>query len=186
MTRFQGSRLPCSASAAGVTERLESLRIPVFTLLLLPMLGAALQLARADLRQQFASASDIVTLLRRGQLLHLPIVGASYPWSQPVAALLDRPIAFPIEGRNGTWVDAGRVRRDRSASALLDSTVRELSAAHCRVVVLLDAGTQVSPSLRGQLRRVSAVGLTPMSGRAVEVWIASPPRCTGARSELVQ
>ena len=176
---FSGAPTPWSASVARVLGRLEPLRIPAFTLLLLPMLGAALQLARADGAQQFANASEIVALLRRDHLLDLPIVGASYPWSQPVAALLDRPIALPIEGRSGTWVDAGRVRHDRPARALIDSTVEELSTVHCQVIVLTDSDTELSPWLRAQLRRVSAIGVTPMSGRAVAVWLATAPRCAG-------
>ncbi len=180
---FERAGSPWRAAVARVLDRFEPFRMPMFTLLLLPMLGAALQLARADTGQQFASASGIVTLLQHDRLRDLPIVGASYPWSQPVAALLDRPIALPIEGRNGTWVDAGRVRYDRSASDLIDSTVLDLSANHCRVIVLIDDEAEVSPWLRAQLRPVSVAGLRPMSGRAVEVWIAVAPRCAGATEE---
>ncbi len=162
---------------ARAIDRLEPLRAPTLTLLLLPMVGAALQLARADREQQFASASQIVALLRRDHLLELPIVGASYPWSQPVAALLDRPIYLTAEGRSSTWVDAGRVRYDRPARAMLDSAVRALSSTHCRLLVLSDSDTRFSPWLLPQMHRVSPRAVTPMSGRAVDVWLAIAPHC---------
>ena len=180
---FARTGTPWRLSVARTLDRLEPLRRPMFTLLLLPMLGAALQLGRADAGQQFASATQIVALLGNEGLIELPIIGASYPWSQPIAALLDRPISLPIEGRDGTWVNAGRVRRDRSASALIDSTVRDLSVVHCRVIVLTDSETPVSTWLGAQLHRVSAVGLIPMSGKAVDVWIATAPRCGGTKNE---
>lgn len=177
---YTGPPTAWAPSVVRLLDRLEPLRMPTLTLLLLPMVGAVLQLGRADRVQQFASASEIVTRLRRDHLVDLPIVGASYPWSQPVAALLDRPIYLTAEGRFSTWVDAGRVRYDRPASAMLDSAVRELSSEHCQVLVLSDSDTLFSPWLRPQLRRVSPRGAVPMSGRAVDVWLATASRCAAS------
>lgn len=164
-------------SVARMLDRLEPFRMPALTLLLLPMVGAAVQLGRADRVEQFASDSEIVALLRRDHLDELPIVGVSYPWSQSVAALLDRPVYLTAEGRAGTWVNAGRVRYDHPTSALLDATVRELSTTHCQVVVLTDRDPLFSPWLQPQLRHLAPRGVTPMSGRAVDVWLATAPRC---------
>ena len=168
-----------------LSDRVAPFRRPILAALLLPMLGAAVQLARADTTQQFASATEIIALLQRNRLLSLPIVGASYPWSQPVAALLDRPIAIPIEGRTGTWVDAGRVRRDRSATELTDSTVRALFDAHCQLVVLTDGDSRPSAWLSAVMQRLSPVGPTPMSGRSVAAWLATAPRCRAASPPAV-
>ena len=172
-----GEKTQWRAPMDRLLDRVGDMRGASFTVLLLPLPCAALQLARADATQQFASASEIVMLLRREKLDTMPIVGASYPWSQPVAALLDRPIALPIEGRFGTWVDAGRARHDRPAAALIDSTVEHLFATQCRAVVLTDTGTPLSPWLTARSRRLSPVGVTPMSGRSVAVWIATAQRC---------
>ena len=167
-------------SFARVLHRLEPVRAPVLTFMLLPMIGAAWQLARADRDQAFASGPQVVAELRRQQLIDLPIVGDAYPWSQPVAALLDRPIFLPRENRATTWVSNRYVQYGPSADFILDRTVRALFRKHCQVVVLANNNRQFSPWLMPQLERISPPApMRPMSDIALNGWLATAPRCAG-------
>ncbi len=168
-------------SLARVLHRLEPARAPLLTFLLLPMIGAAWQLARADRDQQFASGPQVVEVLRSEHLIDLPIVGDAYPWSQPVAALLDRPVFLPRENRATTWVSNGYVRHGLSADVILDRTIRAFFRTHCQVVVLANNKRQFSPWLMRRLERVSPPPpMRPMSDIALSVWLATAPRCAGS------
>jgi len=169
-------------SLARVLHRLEPARAPVLTFLLLPMIGAAWQLARADRDQLFASGPQVVAELRRQHLIDLPIVGDAYPWSSPVAALLDRPIFLPRENRATTWVSNRYIQNGPSADVILDRTMRAFFRTHCQVVVLANSDRQFSPWLMPQLARVSppAPERRPMSGVTLNVWLATAPRCAGS------
>jgi hypothetical protein len=165
-------------SLARVMRRLEPARALVLTVLLLPMIGAAWQLARADRDQQFSSGPQVVALLRRQHLIDLPIVVEAAWMSMPVAALLDRPIFIPREHRATTWASNRFIRIGESDDVVFDSTVRALLIQHCRVVVLTSNHLHgFSPWLKPKVERISPPGPRPMSSPRVDVWLATAPRC---------
>jgi hypothetical protein len=168
-------------SLARLMRRLEPTRAPVLTVLLLPMIGAAWQLARADRDQQFSSGPQVVAELRRQHLIDLPIVGYAGGRSITVSALLDRPVFLPRENRVTTWASKRLSQNGRSDDVILDSTVHAFFRQHCQVVVLAQSDRQFSPWLMPKLGRISSPApMRPMGDIALSAWLATAPRCVGS------
>lgn len=157
------------------TTRFEPFRRPLFSLMLLPMVLASVQLGVADTQQEFSDAPAIAALLRRPEFAALSIVGLARPWPQTVAALLDKPVYLPAEERAGTWVGSGRIRNYGSATVVADSVIRSLFASHCRLIVLSSDQQQPSPWLRSRSQLLQVSARIPMSGSRMYVWLVHAP-----------
>ena len=148
-----------------------------FTALLALMVLPSVQFAIAEVREPFSDASQIAGLLAADSLVDAPVVGLAYPWSQPVAALLQRPIYLPAESRAAMWVARRNVVEGPAARSLADSTVRVLLATHCRVVVLSSRRNVDQQFVWPGAQRLALHSGTPMAGDPLQVWVVTVPRC---------
>jgi len=148
-----------------------------FTVLLACMVAPSVQFAMAELREPFSDARGIATLLSADSLAAAPIVGLSYPWSQAVAALLDRPVYFPAESRRSTWAARRNVIEGPAEMSLADSTVRVLLESHCRVVVLSSRRNRNEQFVWPGARELGLPRATPMADAPMRAWVVVAPRC---------
>lgn len=160
------------------TAALEPWRRAALTAMLVPMVLVTAQVGLADIREPFSDAEAIATAIAASAQRDAPLVGMSYPWSQPVAALLGRPMYIPAESRWSTFVARNDVVEGRQLAARTDSVVRWLLRTHCDVLLLTGTGDTALVALRGA-RRVPVASRTPMSGNPLGLWRVSAPRCAG-------
>jgi hypothetical protein len=165
--------------------RTERYRGPVFTALLIPMVCASLQFGAADARSTFSDGEATAQLLQRDSLTDLPIVGLAYPWSQPVAALLGRPVYYVVEGRSGTFVNAGRVNYDTLPAVRADRAVRSLLTTQCRVVVISSERREPSAWLKSQASRLRGDSSMSMSGDKLRTWLVRAPVSVACPAPMV-
>ena len=151
-----------------------------FTALLALMVLPSVQFAIAEVREPFSDASQIAGLLAADSLAAAPVVGLAYPWSQPVAALLQRPIYLPAESRVAMGVARRNVVEGPAARLLADSTVRVLLATHCQVVVLSSRGNRDQQFVWPGARKLALHAGTPMAGDPLQVWVVTASRCQQA------
>ena len=151
-----------------------------FTALLALMVLPSVQFAIAEVREPFSDASQIAGLLATDSLAAAPVVGLAYPWSQPVAALLQRPIYLPAESRFAMWAARRNVVQGPAAMSLADSTVRVLLATHCHVVVLSSRGNKDQQFVWPGARELALDAETPMAGAPLRVWVVTASRCPQA------
>ncbi len=160
--------------------RLARVRSTVFAVLLLPMVGASVQLARADWREQFSDAASVAALLRRPALDSLPIVGIAFAESQAVAALLGKPVYLPAERRISTWLARRHVLDADAAAVAADSVVRMLLGTRCSVVVLTNATMQRAHFAGATVQLLQSSSRKPMAGGSLVAWLVTAGRCAGA------
>lgn len=160
------------------TLALERWRARILTTMLIPMAIVTVQVGLAELRQPFSDASAVAALIASGPYRDAPVVGMSYPWSQPVAALLGRGIYIPAEARLSTFVSRADVVEGDVLAARTDSVVQSLLRTRCEVLLLTGVGDTAHVNLRSA-RRLSVQSQTPMSGNPLTLWLVSAPRCAG-------
>lgn len=151
-----------------------------FTALLACMVVPSVQFALAESREPFSDAPGIAKLLAGDSLVGAPIVGLAYPWSQAVAALIERPVYLPAEARRSTWAARRNVTDGPAQMLLADSTVRALLVTHCRVVVLSSRGNGNQQFVWPGAREIQVPSATPMAGDPMRVWLVVAPRCEQA------
>lgn len=140
-------------------------------LLLAPMPIATVQVAAGDLSGEFSDARAVAALLRQPRFSAMPLVGLARPWSQSVAALLDRPVHFPAERRASTWVNLGQERDTRSMDEKTDRVVRELGGdSRCDIIVLASDEHVPSAWLLARSHLLYRNARRPMSGHRITVW----------------
>ena len=113
-----------------------------------------------------------------------PIIGLSRLLAQPVGALLDRKVLFPVEGKTLSFIEWGRGARHSTSARATDSVATVLLARECRVVVVTAAKNDVLPSTASRGRAIYTTPRPPMTGDRYRVWLLSAPateRCPTAR-----
>jgi len=156
-----------------MAERCASLRSPLLTVMLLPMVLAAARAADAEVRYEFFSARAIATRIEEERLSGVPIVGVAHLSPQAVAALLDEPVYFPRESRRSTWTDFGAYRHSAPLAELADSVVSELLRTNCQVVLLSSDQEPLSRWVQGLSRELPTTSSDPMVGPRMRLWLAS-------------
>jgi hypothetical protein len=73
-------------------------------------LASTAVLYAADLRRPFSNATMAADVLRRPELIDLPLAASAAPAASPIAGLLDRPIHYLDIGRPSTFVPWGEYR----------------------------------------------------------------------------
>jgi len=158
-----------------VSERFEAERSRILTLsLVLPVL-ATVEVAAGDLVGTFADARHVADVIRSRGLADVTIVTAAPPEGQAVAAFLDRPVLYPLEGKRRTFLVWGGLSAARRMVQAADSAVTQLLARECEVVVLSSPGRDVPASIATRSKAVYTTPGVPMSDDRYRVWVAKAP-----------
>ncbi|HYW50455.1 MAG TPA: hypothetical protein VE861_07610 [Gemmatimonadaceae bacterium] len=158
------------------TVRLQPWRERLLTVLLVPMVAGTVQVGVAEIRSPFSDAQSAATYIARSPQRSLPIVGMSYTWSQPVAALLGRPVHFPSEARVSTFLARTNVVEGALLGARTDSVVQSLLREHCGVLLLTGKTDTAFIDMRSA-RRLRSAPQTPLSDNPIDVWLIGARRC---------
>ena len=159
-----------------LSERFEPERSRILTLsLVLPVL-ATVEFAGGDLVGPFSDARHVADIIRSRGLANAPIVVLLRAEGQPVAAFLDRPVIFPLEQKERTFVVWGGASPYRRMMQATDSAVTQLLIRECRGRGGLVAGEGcLELSSRRERRRSTPPSATPMSDDRYRVWVAQGP-----------
>ena len=171
-------RLPSVAGGA------EAIGRRLFTCSLVIPVLATIEFAVADLRDPFADARNGAAAIRAEGLEDVPIIGRSRPAAQPLAALLDRKVIFPVEGKTLSFIEWGPRRANGLNVGATERVARELLARECRVLVV--AGAASTPPLPTEVRAraIYTTRVTTISRDRYRVWLLPAPdseRCPAAR-----
>ena len=156
----------------------------LFTCSLVIPVVATIEYVVADLRGPFADTRRVAAVIREQGLERAPIIGLSRLLAQPVGALLDRKVLFPVEGKTLSFIEWGRGARHSTSARATDSVATVLLARECRVVVVTAAKNDVLPSTASRGRAIYTTPRPPMTGDRYRVWLLSAPateRCPTAR-----
>jgi hypothetical protein len=158
-----------------VSERFEQDRSRILTLsLVLPVL-ATVEVAAGDLVGTFADARNVADVIRSHGLADVTVVTAAPSEGQAVAAFLDRPVLYPLEGKQRTYVVWGGLSTSRKMMQAADSAVTQLLTRECEVVVLSSPGRDVPRSLASRSKALYTTPGVPMSDDRYRVWLAKAP-----------
>jgi hypothetical protein len=158
-----------------LSERFEPERSRILTLsLVLPVL-ATLEFAVGDLAGPFSDARHVAGVIRSHGLVNAPIVVLLRAEGQPVAAFLDRPVIFPLEQKERTFVVWGGASPYRRVMQATDSAVTQLLTRECRVVVVSSPAKDVSVSVAKRSKALYTTQGDPMSDDRYRVWVAQAP-----------
>jgi hypothetical protein len=169
---------------ARLADYFEPDRSRILTLsLVLPVL-ATIEVAAGDVAGPFADARHVAEVIRSHGLQDAPVVVLGRSEGQAVAAFLDRPVLYPLEGKTRTYVvwGAGASPYRRMVQAT-DSAVTQLLTRECWVVVLSAPGKDISSALASRSKVLYTTPHTPMSDDRYRVWVATAPpspRCPAA------
>jgi hypothetical protein len=123
-------------------------------------------------------------MLRDQGLERLPIIAPVRLLAQPVAALLDRTVIYPVDGSAMSFINWGRGAGDASSARAADRAATALLARECRVLVIASATSEVLPSTATRGRAIYTTSETPMIGDRYRVWLLTAPvseRCPSGR-----
>jgi hypothetical protein len=158
-----------------LSERFEPERSRILTLsLVLPVL-ATVEFAGGDLAGPFSDARHVADIIRSRGLANAPIVVLLRAEGQPVAAFLDRPVIFPLEQKERTFVVWGGASPYRRMMQATDSAVTQLLIRECRVVVVSSPAKDVSVSVAKRSKALYTTQGDPMSDDRYRVWVAQAP-----------
>jgi hypothetical protein len=169
---------------AALTRRVDRWRAPSFTASLVVPVLATIQMSIADLRLPFADARNVGEVLRAHGLDRAPLLTILRSDGQAVAALMDREVIFPFEGKSGTFVVWGSGAPIRETIRAADSAVTALLARECRVVVISSPSEDVAPETAARARAIYTTPGRPLSADRYRIWVASSPdttRCPAGR-----
>ena len=112
------SRWPWLPKIDGETEAIAR---RLFTCSLVIPVLATIEFVVSDLREPFADAVNAAAVIRAEGLEDVPIIGHARPSAQPVAALLDRKVIFPVEGKTQSFIEWGPKRPRGGTARATDS-----------------------------------------------------------------
>jgi hypothetical protein len=158
-----------------LSERFEPERRLILTLSLVLPVVATLEIAGGDLVGPFADARRVADVIRSHGLATAPIVVVGRSEGQAVAAFLDRPVLYPLEGQERTFVVWGGSSPRRRMVQAADSAVTQLLTQHCAVVVLSSPGRDVSRGIASRAKALYTTPHPPMSDDRYRVWLAKAP-----------
>ena len=175
------SRWPWLPKIDGETEAIAR---RLFTCSLVIPVLATIEFVVSDLRGPFADAVNAAAVIRAEGLEDVPIIGHTRPSAQPVAALLDRKVIFPVEGKTQSFIEWGPKRPRGGTARATDSAAAVLLTRECRVLVI--AGAESSPPLANaaRARAVHTTRATSITRDRFRVWLLSAPasaRCPSGR-----
>jgi hypothetical protein len=158
-----------------LSERFEPERSRILTLsLVLPVL-ATVEFAGGDLAGPFSDARHVADIIRSRGLANAPIVVLLRAEGQPVAAFLDRPVIFPLEQKERTFVVWGGASPYRRMMQATDSAVTQLLTRECRVVVVSSPAKDVPVGVAKRSKALYTTQGDPMSDDRYRVWVAQAP-----------
>jgi hypothetical protein len=157
------------------SERFEPERSRILTLSLVLPVVAMIEVAGGDLTGPFADAGHVADVLRANGLAKAPIVALARSEGQAVAAFLDRPVLYPVEGKERTFVVWGGSSPYRRMTNAADSAVTQLLMRECEVVVISEPRRDVSRALASRSKVLYTSPYTPMSDDRYRVWVAKAP-----------
>ncbi|MBW8768472.1 MAG: hypothetical protein JF589_01810 [Gemmatimonadetes bacterium] len=158
-----------------MSEHFERERSRILTLsLVLPVL-ATVEVAAGDLAGTFADARHVADVIRSHGLADVTVVTAARSEGQAVAAFLDRPVLYPLEGKRRTFVVWGGPSTSRKMMRAVDSTVTQLLTRECEVVVLSSPARDVPRSVAIRSKALYTTPGVPMSDDRYRVWLAKAP-----------
>jgi hypothetical protein len=149
---------------------------------LVPMVIGAVELAAADVVLPFSDARHVASFLRAHAPADTPLIAIARSDAQSVGALLDRPVAYPLDGRVSTFAIWGSVRSTRRVPDRIVRVVDSVLAVNCQAALIATAHTDISPALAPHARLIYETTGRPMSGNRFRVWLASAApsaRCPG-------
>jgi hypothetical protein len=158
-----------------LSEHYEPGRSRILTLSLVLSVVATVEIAGGDLTGSFADARHVADVIRSHGLASAPIVVVGRSEGQAVAAFLDRPVLYPLEGKERTYVVWGGPSTSRKLMQAADSAVTALLTRECEVVVLSSPGKDVSSSIAQRSRAIYTTPHQPMSDDRYRVWLAKAP-----------
>jgi len=158
-----------------LSEHYEAGRSRILNFSLVLPVVAMLEVAVGDLAGPFADARHTADVIRSHGLAHAPIVAVGRSEGQAVAAFLDRPVLYPLEGKERTYVVWGGPSTSRKLMQAADSAVTALLTKDCEVVVLSAPGRDVSSSIAKRSRAIYTTPQQPMSDDRYRVWLAKAP-----------
>ena len=167
-----------------LSEQFEPERSRLLTWSLVLPVVAMLEVAGGDLVGPFADARHVAGVIRSHGLENVPIVALTRAEGQAVAAFLDRPVTYPLEGKTRTYVVWGGPASWRRLVQATDSAVAQLLTRECEVVVLSAPSHDVSQQTASLAKVLYTTPLPPMSDDRYRVWVAKAPpssRCPAGR-----
>ena len=167
-----------------IPGRAEAIGRRVFTCSLVIPVLATIEFAVADLRDPFADARSGAAAIRAEGLQDVPIIGRSRPVAPPLAALLDRKVIYPVEGKTLSFIEWGPRRPDGLSRGASERVARDLLVRECRVLIV--AGAASTPPLpnEARARAIYTTRATTITRDRYRVWLLSAPaseRCPAAR-----
>jgi hypothetical protein len=167
-----------------IPARAEAIGRRLFTCsLVIPVLGT-IEYAVADLRDPFADARNGAAAIRAEGLQDVPIIGRSRPAVQPLAALLDRKVIYPVEGKTLSFIEWGPRRPDGLSEGASERVARDLLARECRVLMVAGAASTPPLPTEARARAIYTTRATTITRDRYRVWLLSAPaseRCPAAR-----
>jgi hypothetical protein len=154
----------------------------LFTCSLVIPVVATVQYVVSDLRGPFADARRVAAVVREQGLERVPIIGLSRLLAQPVGALLDRKVLYPVEGQTLSFIEWGRGASHRRSVRATDSIATDLLARECRVLVITAATNEVLPSTASRGRAIYTTPRPPITGDRYRVWLLSAPASERCRT----
>jgi hypothetical protein len=166
------------------SERFEPERSRVLTLSLVLPVVAMVEVAAGDVVGTFADARHVADVIRSRGLENATIVAVGRAEGQAVAAFLDRPVLYPLEQQQRTFVVWGGASPYSRMVQATDSAVTQLLTAECEVVVLSSPSKDVSRAIASRARALYTTPRSPMSDDRYRVWVvqASPSSRCPARA----
>jgi len=161
-----------------LSEHFEPERSRILTLSLVLPVVAMIEVAGGDLIGPFADARHVADVLRANGLAKAPIVALARSEGQAVAAFLDRPVLYPVEGKERTFVVWGGSAPYRRMANATDSAVTQLLTRECQVVVISEPHMDISSALAARSKVLYTSPYTPMSDDRYRVWVAKAPPST--------
>ena len=158
-----------------VTGEAEAIGRRLFTCSLVIPVIATMEYVVADLRGPFADATNAATAIRQQGLDRAPIIGLARLHAQSVAALLDRKVIFPVEGKTLSFIEWGRGAGYRNGARATDSVATALLTRECRVLVITSPWNEVLPATASRGRAIYTTHGTSITRLRYRVWLLSAP-----------
>jgi hypothetical protein len=172
---------------SGIADRARTYAPRLFALSLVPMVLATVELAVSDAVLPFSDARRTADFLRASGLSDGALIGIARADAQAVAALLDRPVLLPSEGRTSTFVLWGAARKGTLSQAHIDAVVDSVLQRECRVVLISTQLVDSAVAVTAGAKLIYATGYRPVSKDRYDVWLRTAPpsaRCPVASTAV--
>ena len=166
-------------STAGAAARPPS---KLLTALALPMVLASVELSVADVLRPFSGAPAAVAAMRRMGADSAAIIALAMPEGTAIAALLDRPVYFPVAQAAGTYAVWGRLHSLDSVALFSARAIDSIRPTHCLILLLSNSDSRLALAIPADARLVFETPGRPMSGEMFRIFTipTTRPHCTAS------